>query len=150
MALKKILESTDDGDVEAVKKVKALYQSCLDTDTINARGAGPLLELIDSLGLCWMKEGREGGREGGGRGGGMEGGRGERGRKEGRKRGRKGGKEGGRREGGREGGMEVLYQSCLVTEHRRWRKEGLFSVDPIYSGVNWFRDQGILEVFHIL
>ena len=41
-----VLSGGDDGGVEALKKMQTLYQSCLDTDTIDERGAEPLIELI--------------------------------------------------------------------------------------------------------
>lgn len=40
----------EDEDVEAVQKMKTLYQSCLDTDTIDGLGAKPLIELIQITG----------------------------------------------------------------------------------------------------
>ena len=40
----------EDEDVEAVQKMKTLYQSCLDTDTIDDLGAKPLIELIQITG----------------------------------------------------------------------------------------------------
>ena len=33
-----------------MKKMKALYQSCLDTDTIDEMGAEPVIELIGATG----------------------------------------------------------------------------------------------------
>ena len=46
-----IIESGDDGGVEAVGKAFDLYQSCMDTATIKNLGATPLLNLIrDTLG----------------------------------------------------------------------------------------------------
>ena len=45
-----MLSSGDDGDVEAVKKMLVLYQSCLDTDTIDSKGAEPLIELLQATG----------------------------------------------------------------------------------------------------
>ena len=50
IALKKILDQGDDGGVQAVRKVMDLYQSCLDTDQVNALGAEPMLELINRTG----------------------------------------------------------------------------------------------------
>ena len=52
IALKKILEGDDDDDVSAVRKVKALYRSCINTESINAPGATPLLDLINATGGC--------------------------------------------------------------------------------------------------
>ena len=57
IALKKILESDEDSNVSAVVKVKDLYRSCINTGAINAQGATPLLEVINSTG----KEEEEGG-----------------------------------------------------------------------------------------
>ena len=45
-----VLESGDDGNVEAVKKMFALYRSCMDTVTIDKRGADPLINLINETG----------------------------------------------------------------------------------------------------
>ena len=50
IALKKILDIDDDGGVEAVRKAMDLYQSCLNTDQINALGADPILEIINETG----------------------------------------------------------------------------------------------------
>ena len=50
IALKKILESDEDSNVSAVMKVKDLYRSCVNTGAINAEGAMPLMELINSTG----------------------------------------------------------------------------------------------------
>ena len=50
IALKKILESDEDSNVSAVVKVKDLYRSCVNTAAINAQGATPLLEVINSTG----------------------------------------------------------------------------------------------------
>ena len=50
IALKKILEGDDDSDVSAVMKVKSLYKSCIDTASVNAQGASPLLDLINVTG----------------------------------------------------------------------------------------------------
>ncbi len=48
--LRKILESSEDSGVEAVEKVKTLYTSCQDTDTIDSRGADPLLDVLKETG----------------------------------------------------------------------------------------------------
>jgi endothelin-converting enzyme len=48
--LHKVLSSEGDEDVEAVQKMKTLYQSCLDTDTIDSLGAEPLIYLIQATG----------------------------------------------------------------------------------------------------
>ena len=45
-----VLSLEDDEDVEAVQKMKTLYQSCLDTDTIDSLGAEPLIDLIHNTG----------------------------------------------------------------------------------------------------
>ena len=45
-----VLDNGDDGNVEAVKKMMALYRSCMDTDTIDERGADPLITLINITG----------------------------------------------------------------------------------------------------
>ena len=45
-----MLESEGDEEVEAVKKMKTLYQSCMDSDTVEELGAEPLLELIEETG----------------------------------------------------------------------------------------------------
>ena len=54
IALKRILDDKKDDDVEAVRKVKALYTSCMDTDTIDNLGAQPLLDLINATGKNWL------------------------------------------------------------------------------------------------
>ena len=46
----KIIESGNDGGVEAVRKVIDLYQSCMDATTIENLGVTPLLDLIETLG----------------------------------------------------------------------------------------------------
>ena len=48
--LRKILESGDDGGVAAVRKALDLYASCIDTSQIDALGAQPLIDLINSTG----------------------------------------------------------------------------------------------------
>ena len=48
--LGKIIESGNDGGVEAVRKVIDLYQSCMDAATVDSLGATPLLDLIETLG----------------------------------------------------------------------------------------------------
>ena len=45
-----MLESAGDSDVEAIKKMMTLYRSCMDTDTIDERGADPLISLINETG----------------------------------------------------------------------------------------------------
>jgi hypothetical protein len=50
IALKKILDEGEDGGVRAVGKVMDLYQSCLDTKSLNSLGADPLLQLINATG----------------------------------------------------------------------------------------------------
>ena len=51
LRLADIIESGDDGGVEAVGKAFDLYQSCMDAATIEYLGATPLLNLIrDTLG----------------------------------------------------------------------------------------------------
>ena len=45
-----MLSSGDDDDVEAVKKMLVLYQSCLDTENIDRRGAQPVIDLIQQTG----------------------------------------------------------------------------------------------------
>lgn len=52
--LRKIVESGNSGGVEAVQKVLDIYQSCMDTATIESRGAQPLFELIDQTGWLMM------------------------------------------------------------------------------------------------
>ena len=49
--LRKILEEEDDGGVAAVRKTINFYKSCIDTTTIDSRGAEPLQNLISSLGM---------------------------------------------------------------------------------------------------
>ena len=49
--LRKILESGDDGGVAAVRKALDLYASCVNTPQIDALGAQPLLDLINSTGI---------------------------------------------------------------------------------------------------
>ena len=61
-----MLESEGDEEVEAVKKMKTLYQSCMDSDTVEELGAEPLLELIEETGeiigsIVWNL-GHQGGR----------------------------------------------------------------------------------------
>jgi len=60
IALKKILEGDDDDDVSAVRKVKALYRSCINTESINALGATPLLDLINATGGWSLLNGASG------------------------------------------------------------------------------------------
>ena len=48
--LRKILESGDDGGVAAVRKALDLYESCINTPLIDALGARPLIDLINSTG----------------------------------------------------------------------------------------------------
>ena len=70
--IKEILEDVPSsaGDTSALWKASALFQSCMDTEEINAQGVTPLLELINKTG---KREGRGGegrggeGREGKGR-----------------------------------------------------------------------------------
>lgn len=50
VALKKILDQGDDGGVNSVRKLLDLYQSCLDTEQINALGAEPILQVINRTG----------------------------------------------------------------------------------------------------
>ncbi|KAL5491618.1 hypothetical protein EMCRGX_G016936 [Ephydatia muelleri] len=50
IALQKILEGSEDGGVEAVSKLKALYRSCMDLTTISSLGSAPLLQLISDVG----------------------------------------------------------------------------------------------------
>ena len=45
-----MLDNGGDGNVEAVKKMMTLYRSCMDTDTIDERGADPLIYLINVTG----------------------------------------------------------------------------------------------------
>ena len=45
-----MLSLEGDEDVEAVQKMKTLYQSCLDTDTIDSLGTEPLIYLIQATG----------------------------------------------------------------------------------------------------
>ena len=45
-----MLESGDDSGVNAVKKMMTLYRSCMDTDTIDEKGADPLIYLINGTG----------------------------------------------------------------------------------------------------
>ena len=51
IALQKILESSEDGGVEAVGKLKSLYRSCMDLTTINSLGSAPIVQLISSVGM---------------------------------------------------------------------------------------------------
>lgn len=48
--LRKVLSRGDDSGVEAVKKMHTLYQSCVDTDTIDEKGAEPIIKLIQETG----------------------------------------------------------------------------------------------------
>ncbi|KAL5491633.1 hypothetical protein EMCRGX_G016962 [Ephydatia muelleri] len=50
VAIKKILEGSTDGEVEAIRKMRTLYQSCMDTTATESRGVEPLLHLISSTG----------------------------------------------------------------------------------------------------
>lgn len=52
VAIKKILEGSTDGEVEAIRKMRTLYQSCMDTTATESRGVEPLLHLISSTGMC--------------------------------------------------------------------------------------------------
>ena len=45
-----MLSRGDDNNVEAVKKMLVLYQSCLDTESIERKGAQPLIDLIQQTG----------------------------------------------------------------------------------------------------
>ena len=51
IALQKVLEGSEDGGVEAVSKLKALYRSCMDLTTISSLGSAPLLQLISDVGM---------------------------------------------------------------------------------------------------
>ena len=44
--LRKILESGNDGGVEAVGKTLRLYQSCINNTVVDSLGAAPLLDVI--------------------------------------------------------------------------------------------------------
>ena len=60
IALQKILEGSEDGGVEAVSKLKALYRSCMDITSINKLGSAPLLQLILDVGTSVHWDGEEG------------------------------------------------------------------------------------------
>ena len=44
--VRKILESGNDGGVEAVGKTLRLYQSCINNTVVDSLGAAPLLDVI--------------------------------------------------------------------------------------------------------
>ena len=44
--VRKILESGNDGGVEAVGKALRLYQSCINNTVVDSLGAAPLLDVI--------------------------------------------------------------------------------------------------------
>ena len=50
--LRKILESGDDGGVEAVRKAMDLYTSCVNTLLIDQRGAQPMIDVINATGVA--------------------------------------------------------------------------------------------------
>ena len=50
IGLKKVLDANDDSGIEAVRKLMDFYQSCMNTEEINALGAKPILEVIKSTG----------------------------------------------------------------------------------------------------
>ena len=49
--LRKILEGGDDGGVAAVRKAIDLYTSCVSTAQIDALGAQPMINLLNSTGI---------------------------------------------------------------------------------------------------
>ena len=49
--LRKILEGGDDGGVAAVRKAIDLYTSCVNTAQIDALGAQPMINLLNSTGI---------------------------------------------------------------------------------------------------
>ena len=49
--LRKILESGDDGGVTAVRKAIDLYSSCINTAQIDARGAQPMIDILNATGI---------------------------------------------------------------------------------------------------
>ena len=50
IGLKKVLDTNDDSGIEAVRKLMDFYQSCMNTEQINALGADPILAIINSTG----------------------------------------------------------------------------------------------------
>ena len=50
IGLKKVLDANDDSGVDAVRKLMDFYQSCMNTEEINALGAEPILAIIKSTG----------------------------------------------------------------------------------------------------
>ena len=50
--LRKILESGDDGGVDAVRKAMDLYSSCVNTLVIDQRGAQPMIDIINATGVA--------------------------------------------------------------------------------------------------
>ena len=50
IGLKKVLDANDDSGIEAVRKLMDFYQSCMNTEEINALGAEPILRIIDITG----------------------------------------------------------------------------------------------------
>ena len=48
--LVRALTVEDSGDIEAVRKAKDLYQSCVDRDSISSYGVEPLLNVITETG----------------------------------------------------------------------------------------------------
>ena len=60
IAFQKILEGSEDGGVEAVSKLKALYRSCMDLTSISKLGSAPLVQLISDVGMSVHWNGEEG------------------------------------------------------------------------------------------
>ena len=49
--LQKVLESGNDGGIEAVRKAMDFYQACMNTAVINALGNEPLYDLVRQTGI---------------------------------------------------------------------------------------------------
>ena len=56
-ALVNALTVEDSSDIEAVRKAKDLYQSCVDRDSISSYGAAPLLDVINQTGESHLSSG---------------------------------------------------------------------------------------------
>ena len=49
-SLRNVIESGRDGDVRAVQLAKQFYDSCMNTEVLDAMGSQPLVQLVRSMG----------------------------------------------------------------------------------------------------
>lgn len=62
IAIRKLLEGSEEGDVRAIQLARQLYQSCMNTDGLTQEGAGPLLSVINQTG-GWNLIGLQNGKD---------------------------------------------------------------------------------------